>query len=251
MRIRFEKDSGSTLLVTVVIAGVIGLALVSYLSLAFSHSHYAARSEAWNAALPVAEAGLEEAIAHLMANGTNLSADGWTVSTNECSKQRAFGDGFYLVTMSGTNPVTVTSVGSVRAPLQDNLYISRTVQVTAQQNIPLSGALIVRDYINLNGNNVLTDSFDSTNPLKSVSGQYVPAVAGAKGDVIAMGGMINSPSNSFTIVISNVTYTFFYAVTNIAAGNGNVWGHVHTGPLGGLSLAVSVGAGLRRRMPRV
>src|SRR5438094_7461179 len=122
---------------------------------------------------------------------------------------------------SNSDPVTVKSVGCVHAPFQSSLYISRSLQVMVQQRQLLSGALIVKDFVNLNGNNVLTDSFDSTDPLKSASGHYVPAVAGAKGDVLAMGGMINSPSNSFTIVISNVTYTVNYAYTNVTAGKGN------------------------------
>src|SRR6266581_4688541 len=145
MKIRLQKQSGSTLLAAVFIAGVIGLALVCHLALSFSHTNFAARSEAWNAALPVAEAGVEEAIAHLMASPTNLSADGWTLSANGYTKQRAFGDGYYLATMSSTsNPVTLTSLGCVRAPFQSNLYISRSLQVTVQQGQLLSGALIVK-----------------------------------------------------------------------------------------------------------
>src|SRR5688500_2130385 len=75
--------------------------------------------------------GHEEAIAHLNANPTNLTTDGWTLSQPNYVKQRTIGDGYYSVPMS-TNPglVVVNAQGFVRAPLQTGAYVPRSVRVT-------------------------------------------------------------------------------------------------------------------------
>src|SRR6266566_2224273 len=78
----------------------------------------------------------------------------------------------YVINSTGYYPMPVTST-----------YVSRTVQVTTQNKGVFAGAVLVRNTIDMNGNNVLTDSFDSTNPAKSTAGKYDPAKAGDKGDI--------------------------------------------------------------------
>ena len=237
MKIRVSRERGSIMVIALVVAGVIGLALASYLSLVGTQNTLAVRSEAWNAALPVAEAGIDEAIAHLNTSATNLECNGWTLVDGNYVKERTFADGYYSVAISANStPVAVVSQGFVRAPYQNNSYISRTVRVNllSEQSIP--GALVVKTTVNLNGNNVLTDSFDSTDPAKSVGGQYSPLIAGDKGDITALGGMINSPSNTFTVTLGTNTYTFTLVFTNVGAGNADVWGRIRTGPAGGFTL---------------
>ena len=78
-----QSQRGNTLLVTVVVTGVIGFVLVSYLSLVQYQNTANMRSQGWNAAMPVVEAGVEEALAHLNSRGLtngNLACDGWSQS---------------------------------------------------------------------------------------------------------------------------------------------------------------------------
>src|SRR5215510_16530084 len=64
----------------------------------------------------------------------------------------------------------------------------------------------------MNGNDVMTDSYDSTNPAKSTNGRYDPLKAGDKGDIASISGLTNS----------------------LKVGNANVWGRAITGPAGGV-----------------
>jgi hypothetical protein len=95
-------------------------------------------------------------------------------------------------------------------------------KVTAQTYInPLfNAAVVTRSNINLNGNNVLVDSFDSSDPLHStVTGQYNPLLAEANGDVATDSSVVG----------------------DISLGNANVYGHLYTGP-GTASGSVQIGA---------
>jgi hypothetical protein len=76
------------------------------------------------------------------------------------------------------------------------------------------GGLAVLQNINMNGNNVMVDSYDSSDPLHSVLGQYDPLVRMAGGNVVSAGGMIN-------------------------VGNAKVYGHVWTSPWGTLSVGLN------------
>src|SRR5262245_38518044 len=99
MRIQPSRESGSVLLGVMLIAGIILLALGSYLALASQENRVVKRSLCWNAALPMAEAGIEEALSQLKQNTTNFAGDGWT--TNQI-KQRSLGtDGYYIVNFTG------------------------------------------------------------------------------------------------------------------------------------------------------
>ncbi|HWW00899.1 MAG TPA: immunoglobulin domain-containing protein [Candidatus Acidoferrum sp.] len=77
-------------------------------------------------------------------------------------------------------------------------------------------ALAARGTIDLSDHNLITDSYDSSDPSKSTNGQYDPArYKGDKGDVMvgpmgAPGGIINSLSAS--------------------GGSAKIYGHAHTGP---------------------
>src|SRR5258706_16103595 len=86
MRIRFQKqkrEQGGVLMVTFFIACFIGIALCSSLLLVSSQNTLVVRSQAWNAALAMAEAGAEEALAQLNPGATaetitvDSTANGW------------------------------------------------------------------------------------------------------------------------------------------------------------------------------
>src|SRR5512147_2933358 len=91
MTIRRNKAGqieGSVLAVTLVITLVLGIGLASYLSLMRSQHVSSFRSQAWNAALAAAEAGVEESLAQLnpaallFATNMDRGANGWSLGAD-------------------------------------------------------------------------------------------------------------------------------------------------------------------------
>src|ERR1043166_550936 len=60
-----QNGNGSILMITVCLSFIIGIVLVSCLSLVKSQNQAVALSQAWTVCMPVMEAGIEEAMAHL------------------------------------------------------------------------------------------------------------------------------------------------------------------------------------------
>jgi hypothetical protein len=208
MKIRPFNNSrlhGNILIVTVCVTAILGLALAGYLTLASNQNQLTAHSQVWNSAMPVVEAGIEEALTHLTKNYvTNMESCGWVLSGNQYVKSNLIGDGYYRVTISQGPHYEIIATGYAPMP-GSSTYVSRTVDVVTQNKGVFAGALIVRSGIDLKGNNVLADSYDSRDPSKSTNGKYDPAKAGDHGDVTCLNGLAN-------------------------VGNANVWGHALTGP---------------------
>src|SRR5436189_3534028 len=84
--IKQKKIHGSVLLVTLCTAWVIGIALVSYLTLVANQNRTTYHSQSWTGCIPVLEAGIEEALTQLNYNngeGTNnATAHGWIATNN-------------------------------------------------------------------------------------------------------------------------------------------------------------------------
>src|SRR5712671_5507960 len=78
-----SQTQGSVLLVSLLTASVIGVALGSYLTLTSTQNQAVFRSMTWNEAIPVAEAGVEEALTQIQYYGiANFSANNWTWGTD-------------------------------------------------------------------------------------------------------------------------------------------------------------------------
>src|SRR5438067_7032234 len=105
---RPSQESGSALLVVMMISGILVAALGTYLTLAANENQTVIRSLGWNSALPLAEAGIEEALSHLNANVYNYANDGWSQNGTNYSKGRSFGNDSYSVTLSGSPGSLVT-----------------------------------------------------------------------------------------------------------------------------------------------
>jgi Tfp pilus assembly protein PilX len=182
------RQQGGALLVTLVIAAVVSLTLSAYLTWANLHSKLAARSESWNAALPVAEAGVEEALTQLHETGvTNLSANGWTTASNGWYHKKNYVDSqnFYDVSIKPTHPPVIVSTGYVPAPISSG-HVKRRVRVTTTGGPVTGAAVISKGPISLSGNGVTIDSFDSTDPAASTDGKWDPLKAGDGADVITL-----------------------------------------------------------------
>src|SRR6185436_5762293 len=245
MKTRFPSSaSGKILIVTLFLAAAIGLVLVSALSMIKSQNQVVARSQAWNQCIPVLEAGIEEALAHLNnKKETNLAVNGWTQNGQTYSLPRVVGpDSFCLVNLIMTNPVVpiiictgyvrlAALVASVRSdPLiaaagvnvGGDQYVARTVRVITAHERIFAKAMVALDKIDLNGNNIATDSYDGSNPLYSTpNGTYDPAKARDHGDISTSSGLQNA----------------------INAGNANIKGRLRTGPGGTASVGANGSVG--------
>jgi len=231
------KPKASVLLVTLLTVSIIGLGLATYLTMVKFESQATFRSLAWNTAIPVTEAGIEEALTQLRYADTtnvNLSANGWTLSGGLYSRQRTFPDGSqYSVSIKpGVAPVQPAITCSASVPMPASFptfygmllgavgtsdagrsFASRTIQVTVT-NTPLLGGPTSLGSISMNGNNVTVDSFDSMDPKYSTNGLYDASKANDHGDLATVLGI----TNAFNV------------------GNANIKGHIHTGPGGTVAL---------------
>jgi len=130
-----ERENGSTLFVALIISLVVGIILAGYMLVTSNRYQMTTRSRNWNAAIPVLEAGIEEALTHLQ-DDTDLSANGWTLGsfngTAAYTKQRSFSDGSYYFTAITTNTTSplIYSQGFVRTPYRSSRYMFRTVKLT-------------------------------------------------------------------------------------------------------------------------
>jgi len=150
----------------------------TYLALTSQGNSNVKRSIGWNSALPLAEAGVEEALSHIMRNTNAFGKDGWTSSSEGFGKQRSLGDGYYAVNIAGFPGgmvfITSTGYGAWRA----SNFVARTVQVVAQTPAPFMPIGLVATNISFGGN-FGADSFDSSDPLHSTDRMYDPRKATA------------------------------------------------------------------------
>ena len=226
--------SGKILMVALFVGAAVGVVVASCLTLVNSQNQAVARSQAWNACIPVIEAGIEEAMAHLNnEKETSLAVNFWEQNGSVYSKYRPMGDGFYLANITLTNRVApvIVCTGYVRLPtlyasanstllasaastVNGVSYIARTVQVTALKQRLFVQAMVAKLNVDMSGNNIATDSFDSSNPLYSTGGTYDPAKARDHGDVSTLSGLANS----------------------IGVGNADIKGRLQTAPGGSVSI---------------
>jgi hypothetical protein len=232
MKIKLSAPQGSILAMTLVIVGLIGFTLASYLTLISAQNRSTFRSQSWNSAVPLIEAGIEEALAHLNKNGTtNLFVDGWTSESGVAVKRRNLGDGRYIaVIVPGAQPVVECSAyqpapllfsrndGLMFAQAGHSQYstsqrrkeVKRTVRVNTNGGALFAKGMVSKGSIDFNGNNVTSDSFDSADPNFSSNGIYDGTKRKDNGDVA---------TNSSELDIFD-------------AGNANIYGKVGTGPGG-------------------
>lgn len=239
IRLKTSREEANTLFLTLVITGILGFLLVAYLTLVRSQNVSNMRSQSWNQTIPVIEAGVEDALTHLNSHGlTNLSCDKWEKLGDIYYVKRWVGDNYYLVTISNwipnvtNNSPIIESRGFVKMPTimsaipgpffaqyggnDSTKYLGRGVRVTAKQDFLFAKGLVAKGKIDLNGNNIATDSYDSSMPgiYSYADGEYDPYKRRDHGDIATNSGLTNS----------------------VSIGNADIWGHVSTGPKGSVSI---------------
>src|SRR5688572_32800454 len=177
-----RREQGSILLVIVIACLVIATVLASYLLLISNRYGVIMRSMDWNAAMPVLEAGIEEALTHLQYDTNNPNGSGWADCTIDgqtvVAKTRNFNDGshadVYIVNAASKNP-TIYSSGFVPAPFGHG-YIARTVRVDTTIPSEFGKAIAASSTITFNPRApIVIDSFKSGDPAYSTDGRYDPS----------------------------------------------------------------------------
>jgi hypothetical protein len=215
-----RTEGGGTLLITIISCVLVGTVLSSYLRLVSARNHGAMRALAWNTAIPVLEAGIEEALTHLHEDGVNYAANAWTPGLvngqTVYQKERELPDGSrFFVTISNAasaSPV-IYSKGYVKAPLRDD-YVERHVRlsltnppslftraIAAEGAVRLSGGSVVDGYdsslggydavTNRTANGGVATNSKQTRAIDVGSGRiYGTAVTGHGGTVSVAGGAV-------------------------------------------------------------
>lgn len=220
------SNQGSALAVTLLTCLLVGTLVGSYLYLIGTQNLSVARSQNWHQALTVAEGGVDEAMALLNSGiqSPNFAVFPWTsagggVFKNDTNRPACkFGTSFYEVSITngfaGANPVIVARgyvPGTLGSPA---ITRTVTVQTKPRATFPVKGPMIVFQKYDANGNNVGTDSFDST------VAPYNSATAGTNGDVVCL------TTNANSLVI----------------GNGKIKGTVRTPPGGVQGVTATIGS---------
>jgi hypothetical protein len=197
---------GNSLLVALVLATGLGIGLASFLGYASNQNRQTMRSQAWNLALPAAEAGVEEAMAHLAQTDPKVDDDlissGWVKTGKKASlsgregyyKTRTLSsDSYYEVMIDKANPPIITAAGYYRAPLSTN-FVRRIVEATCvATNDIFSYAVLAKKHVHVNGEGGVIDSYDSGDSKKSgTGGKYDSSKAQANGKVGATDGSKNN-----------------------------------------------------------
>ena len=237
MRIKFHPCGGqraASLITVLVICATVSFSVVGYLALVSQQSTLSARSQTWNMAIAISEAGVEEGLEQLNSNSGNLNTDSWIPNGAKYTLTRNFPDGnSFVVEIDNSTPATPTitsrayinlSSFAQNAPtlflaapgysLDSNQSVTRAIRVRTSRGSLFLAAMVAKKGIDLKGNGVQTDSFDSSDPGKSTNGHYDPAKAGDRGDVASNDGIVGV----------------------VSVQNANIWGHVHTGKGGTASI---------------
>ena len=222
MKLRKGKSTeGGVLVVTIVICALVGLMLSAYLSMVSSQHSFTQRSQVWNNVIPMCEAGVEEAMAHINHINTvsNFAINGWRKDGLVYKKERFINGGECRMEIDNGMPPIITVRGNLKEPIGDGT-VTRVVKVRTKMNQRFPAAVLARGSINLNGAGKV-DSFNSTNSAESTLGQYDPLKATANALV---GTTLRSPGA-------------------ISVGTMDVYGYGATGPGATITVANSGSVG--------
>lgn len=215
-----RSERGSLLIVSMVLCAIIGISLASYLQLSRTALTISNRALYSNAAMNLAENGLEEAMYALNKRvaDSSYSFPGWTqvTSTNDVRDiwtgytfdQNATGVLRVYIddALSGNSPVA-TARATITLGGSSARTIEKWVQVRLKKTSKFSNGLVAKNSITFNGNNVTVDSWDSTD---NSTGAIIPYSSSVRNDNGSVG----------SISVSNGA---------VATNNGDVWGWVSTG----------------------
>jgi len=216
-------------MVTLYIAILFGMFLGAYFYLARQQNNLVARSQGWNAAISMAEAGVEEALAQMNPGASLLvtwglshpevdfNANGWGPPSGgfygPMNRTMAIGsstNSYSVVFTTDTLPI-IYCTGYVTIPAL-SATLSRTVRVTTTNAALFSAGLVGIHGIDFKGNNITTDSTNLANP---------SLTQGTNGDIASISGFANVGNSTV-----NGTVYLGPTATNTIKSNGIITGGV-------------------------
>lgn len=217
MRLRNRySESGGVLVTTLIICALVGIMLVAYLAMVSNQHKLSQRSQVWNNCIPMCEAGVEEALAHLNHINTtsNFAINGWTSNSGAYHKNRSLNGGIASMAISNDSPPTITVVASLKSPVQSG-SLTRRIKVKTKLNQKFPNGILSKGGISLGGSGRI-DSFNSALPgvESDATGQYTPGFATDRATVVTTGNAANI----------------------IQVGNMGIYGSIATGPGGNATL---------------
>lgn len=214
------KSRGSLLIVAMLLCSIIGIALATYLQLGRTSLNVSNRALYNNAAMNLAENGLEEAMwsinkmiddetytwAGWTSDGTNAwrKWTGYTFDQNATGVMRVY---VYNHLGAGSGPRAIARA-TISLGGQTSRTVEKFVEVQLRKTSKFANGLVAKNSIVFNGNNVTVDSWNS-DPDNDGAG-IIPYSSGVRND----NGSVGSISVSMDAV---------------AVQNGDVWGFVSTG----------------------
>jgi hypothetical protein len=186
-------------MLTLFLAVLLGTTLASYLYWVRTQNLLVAESQAWNAALAIAEAGVEEGMAQINVNVGNVGAPNlldYSSSINNNWPPAGPGPHSksnpnlgYSVIVSNDVPPTIFSTGTSSVPILGQ-PVTRTVMVKTMTNSLFGVAIAAMTSVNNKGNNITVDAYDSADTNRFPGGLYNATNAFAGGDVSLAAGII-------------------------------------------------------------
>jgi hypothetical protein len=209
---------GSLLIVAMLLSAVIGISLVSYLQLSRTAMNISNRALYNNAAMNLAEQGLEEAMycVNQMVATPTFAWPGWTISggnayrewtgvamsQNSTASYRVFATDYKGIAPTVLARARVTLGGSSGAP------IDKWIEIKLRKTSKFSNGLVAKDSILFKGNNASVDSWNSHSDTATTADDvaYSNATKNANGSV----GSISVSVNAINVNNANI---YGYAAT--------------------------------------
>ncbi len=244
-RLNRASEDGNFILVALILSAICGLTLGSYLIMAQQQNTSIYRSQTWNGAMAISEAGIEDGLQMInvlagryveISKWTNYAtANGWDQNGNIYHVRRTLNGNSYDVWITnqflsdrlvgptisclGNMPWTFSSLSpgaqqvlfAQTGPTMIPSQLARKVWVRTRRDPLFTVAMAAIETIDLKGNNIRTDSFDSSSTNTSINGLYPtghPEMTGDSGDVCTDSALVDS----------------------LNVGNADIKGHIRTGP---------------------
>lgn len=227
---RVRGETGSLLVTAALSSAVIGILIGGMLTFISTEYEFEVRGHRWTQALHLGEAGVELAFAefnnyYLTGQGGFANERGWYYAGSgqyyryipnyyNANGERVGYIYSYVNGVGSASPYLFAYGGCTTIP--DGPIVYRAIEARLKNSARFPCAMVAKQTIDMNGNNVTTDSYDSTDPAKSTNGQFDSAKRQANGDIA-----------------SNDTVT---NTVDLALGNANIYGRVLLRPSGSVTM---------------
>lgn len=218
-----RSERGSLLIVAMLLCAIIGISLASYLQLSRNSLTISNRALYSNAAMNLAENGLEESMYNInqMVADPSWTWTGWTPDGSSNARRKWTG---YTFDQNATGEVRVYAFNylGVSAPKfvarsiitlggASSRTIEKWVEVQLRKTSKFSNGLVAKESLRFNGNNASVDSWNS---------EFLPDGT-ARGTPVGYAAAHRNDNGS----IGSISV----AVGAVAVNNADIWGYASTG----------------------